>query len=466
MSITSKELEPTKKNILSSLIENLLDRNKDVWYFARFCDALEVSSSISINAKWGEGKTFFVKQVKMLLEAFNPFSNALDDGERTTVFNAFSRYNTSSQQSVQFKPQVCVYYDSWINDNDIDPIFSLMYEITRSTACDYPFKKGKDCLATVGVIAEFITGRNASNLAEMVKGEDFLEEIKNQREIHLMIEEFLDSLLAENGDRLIIFIDELDRCKPTYAVQLLERIKHYFTNDRITFVFSVNISELQHTIKSCYGDGFDACRYLDRFFDFRIPLPPANMSKYYEKLGMYFQDRYIYSVCEAVINHYSFSLREINKYYRIISIFLSDARKDGRSLGDAVGSELFFSYSIIVPIAIGLHLSNISLYEDFISGNNSQPLIDIISGGKIARRAYLTLFESANAFSDDPINTNTLQKEEEEEILNQAYNALFNDRTRFTSEPVRVGSCYFSQYTKIKTLKMISMLSSDANYDY
>ena len=163
MSITSKELEPTKKNILSSLIENLLDRNKDVWYFAHFCDALEVSSSISINAKWGEGKTFFVKQVKMLLEAFNPFSNALDDGERTTVFNAFSRYNTSSQQSVQFKPQVCVYYDSWINDNDIDPIFSLMYEITRSTACDYPFKKGKDCLETVGVIAEFITGRNDSN---------------------------------------------------------------------------------------------------------------------------------------------------------------------------------------------------------------------------------------------------------------------------------------------------------------
>ena len=464
MGIKTMELEPTKKNILLSLTENLLDRNEEVWYFARFCDALEVSSSISINAKWGEGKTFFVKQTKMLLEAFNPFSKALDDGERTTVFNAFSRYTSSGQQSVKFKPQVCVYYDSWINDNDIDPIFSLMYEITKSTACDYPFKKGKDCLATVGVIAEFITGRNASNLAEMVRGEDFLEEIKEQHEIHSMIEEFLDSLLAENGDRLIIFIDELDRCKPTYAVQLLERIKHYFTNDRITFVFSVNINELQHTIKSCYGDGFDACRYLDRFFDYRIPLPPANMTKFYDKLGIDYQEQYIYSVCKAVINQYSFSLREINKYYRIISIFLSDALKDEKCLINAVGLELFFSYTIIVPIGIGLHMSDITLYEDFVSGNNSQPLIDIISGGKIARKAYLTLFDSPNIFSGNEVER--IEIVHDEEILNKAYNALFNDRTRSTYEPEVVGKCYFSQVTKEKTLKMISMLSGYAKYDY
>ena len=49
----------------------------------------------------------------------------------------------------------------------------------------------------------------------------------------------------KKGNRLIIMVDELDRCKPSYAVKLLERIKHYFTNDRITFVFSVNTYELE-----------------------------------------------------------------------------------------------------------------------------------------------------------------------------------------------------------------------------
>ena len=65
-------------------------------------------------------------------------------------------------------------------------------------------------------------------------------------------------------------IDKSDRCKPTFAVHLLEQIKHYIFDDRITFVFSINLEQLQHTIKQYYGADFDSCRYLDRFFDLRI----------------------------------------------------------------------------------------------------------------------------------------------------------------------------------------------------
>ena len=81
-------------------------------------------------------------------------------------------------------------------------------------------------------------------------------------------------------------MDELDRCRPSYAVRLLERIEHYFINDRITFVFSVNLEQLQHTIKNFYGNDFDACRYLDRFFDLRLSLPPINTTKYYNYLNL------------------------------------------------------------------------------------------------------------------------------------------------------------------------------------
>ena len=55
-------------------------------------------------------------------------------------------------------------------------------------------------------------------------------------------------------------------------MKLLERIKHYFNNDRVTFLFSVNVAELQHTVKTHYGADFNASRYLDRFFDLRVPL--------------------------------------------------------------------------------------------------------------------------------------------------------------------------------------------------
>jgi predicted KAP-like P-loop ATPase len=103
-----------------------------------------------------------------------------------------------------------------------------------------------------------------------MRGDDPLSELKSQKDIHAIVEAFLDSLLSEQGNRLVVFIDELDRCKPSYAVHLLERIKHYFSNDRITFVFSVNVEELQHTVRRYYGEGFDASRYLDRFFDYRM----------------------------------------------------------------------------------------------------------------------------------------------------------------------------------------------------
>ncbi|WP_365935520.1 P-loop NTPase fold protein [uncultured Lactobacillus sp.] len=82
----------------------------------------------------------------------------------------------------------------------------------------------------------------------------------------------LSSLIPDN-ERLVIFIDELDRCRPTYAVKLHERVQHFFDNEKITFVFSVNLLELRNTIKKFYGANFDGDRYLDRFFDVIIPIP-------------------------------------------------------------------------------------------------------------------------------------------------------------------------------------------------
>ena len=131
-----------------------------------------------------------------------------------------------------------------------------------------------------------LTGKNVTSLIDLAHADDPFEMLKNQKDIYLLISKFLESILFEQGTRLVVFVDELDRCKPSYAVQLLERVKHYFSVDSVTFVFSVNLNELQHTIKHHYGNDIDACRYLDRFFDLRISLPPANMTKYYRKIGL------------------------------------------------------------------------------------------------------------------------------------------------------------------------------------
>ncbi len=64
----SYELQPTHENIMATLEENLIDRNKDVFRFTTLLDNIEDSCSIALDGKWGSGKTFFVKQQKMILE--------------------------------------------------------------------------------------------------------------------------------------------------------------------------------------------------------------------------------------------------------------------------------------------------------------------------------------------------------------------------------------------------------------
>lgn len=65
--------------------------------------------------------------------------------------------------------------------------------------------------------------------------------------------------------KLVIVIDELDRCRPDYALSLLEIIKHFFNVDGVHFVLGVNLKELQNSVRARYGIGVDAETYLQKF---------------------------------------------------------------------------------------------------------------------------------------------------------------------------------------------------------
>ena len=90
------------------------------------------------------------------------------------------------------------------------------------------------------------------------------------------LQENAQSLAEHNGGRpLVVFIDELDRCRPTYAIELLETAKHLFSVDRIVFVLCLDREQLAHSVKAVYGSDFAANGYLRRFFDidYRLPHP-------------------------------------------------------------------------------------------------------------------------------------------------------------------------------------------------
>lgn len=79
-----------------------------------------------------------------------------------------------------------------------------------------------------------------------------------------------------------IFIDELDRCRPNYAVEMLETIKHIFDIKGIVFVVATDTEQLQHAVKAIYGEGFDARLYLGRFFNSRFSLKAPDLKSFLE----------------------------------------------------------------------------------------------------------------------------------------------------------------------------------------
>jgi KAP family P-loop domain len=82
--------------------------------------------------------------------------------------------------------------------------------------------------------------------------------------------------IGKPSRKLIIVIDELDRCRPDYALSLLEIIKHFFNVDGVHFVLGVNLKELENSVRARYGSGVDARGYLKRFVSFPFSLPKGS----------------------------------------------------------------------------------------------------------------------------------------------------------------------------------------------
>lgn len=442
------DLKPTDENLLNTLKDDTIERNASIFNFIRILDSLEDSCSIALEGNWGSGKTFFVKQTKMILDAFNQSSTKMDEPQKQAVVAACKR--SYDRRFPEIQPQVCVYYDAWKNDNDDDPVLSLVYTILQDVDNKFYFDKDVPFIKLAANILEFFSGKNWSGLIESLQSENPLDALQESKKLERSIAEFLDSLLAERGNRLVVFIDELDRCKPSYAVKLLERIKHYFSNDRITFVFSVNIYELQHTIRKFYGDNFNGGRYLDRFFDLRISLPPVNLEKFYRSINFGNEKAHYYSVSKEVIKIHRFELREITRYIRILKIATHNMVSTNSSYFN-VENSIRFCVHCIVPIMIGLKIADAESYSAFIQGKNSAPLVTM--GKKLPR--YFA--DRLSRVTEPPYSI--------EDILEKIYRFLFAESYDELISVRNIGDMRFNMHVKNTLLQIVGLLSEFTTTD-
>ena len=448
------DMKPTSDNLFDALKEDTVGRNADVFRFASILNEIDGRCSIAVDGNWGSGKTFFVKQVKMVMDAYNDFIKTEDDATRNeirVIGDAFYQREAqlrNADDECFLQPQVCVYYDAWENDNDDDPILSLVYSILRSVNTDFSFKDRS--VVDIGEsLLELFTELNWTQVVEALRGENPLEQLQKEKNIEQQVKEFLDALLPERGNRLVVLVDELDRCKPSYAVRMLERIKHYFENDRITFVFSVNTRELQHTIRKHYGNDFDGAKYLERFFDLRISLPEPNLDKYYQCIGFDRAHNTYDIICKEVIKNYHFELREIEKY-----IFINSLVRKTEVFNYYLGDAMQFCFYYIVPIMIGLKIHDENRYFDFIEGRDSKPMLD--QSDALSFNFFSILLNNKETFDS---RQQSLKVVTVEEKLEEVYHVLFIEKQESDMEERRVGSIGFLPSSREMILRITSLLS-------
>lgn len=169
-------------------------------------------------------------------------------------------------------------------------------------------------------MANIWSNGSIKELVSTFKGKNIIPEITTMENLKETLNILLDKLLEERGNKLVVFVDELDRCNPVYAIKLLERIKYFFDHENIIFVFSVNVNELTNTIANYYGQNFDSHRYLNKFFDVSIDLPQVNITNFMKFLGLDKNSYYFNETAFEIINHYHFIMRDCIRYYQSISI--------------------------------------------------------------------------------------------------------------------------------------------------
>lgn len=451
----SLELKPNKEILLETLEKNIIGRNTEIINFIRLLDSIKSNFSIAIDNDWGTGKTFFVKQVKIILDAYNEHSYDYELSNLERIKNVIDIKNIDLH--------LAVYYNAWENDNQKSPLLSLIYEIIKvakidTNKTDISINKEKIIKDGLSAIVKHFSGIDIKELLKCVETEakDIFKEIKGQKSTKEQVDNILNNLLLEHGERLVIFIDELDRCRPTFAVELLEQIKHYFDNDKITFVFSTNIKQLQYTIKKYYGEAFEAKRYLDKFFDLTISLNEINVIEYFNFVNENSRgDMYDY-VCKEIVKEYNFTLRDVIKFVQINKICIENLRKTKNEY--LYFDEIIIRYVLtyVLPIVIGLKIKRYDQYEDFITGKDSTPLITILSKSEWISYGIDKLF-SENEKSSKDIN---IIKEK----LELMYKAIFIEEY-IDKHSIEIGKLEFTKETRKILFEAEGLLSRFARYN-
>ena len=216
-----------------------LNRRRRIEALCRLIVGIESAAVLAVNGPFGSGKSVFLKMCAAHLRG---------QGIAVAEFNAW-------QQSHTRRPLV-------------DLVSALASAATvgerlREVAFNLAWRVANVASRGLAVREDFSEAQVAAEFAEWKEAEQKRAEFR----------EALAELAATADGKLVVLIDELDRCVPAHALELLDVVRHLFDVPGVVVVLGVNRDELCHRIKKLYGDQCEAETYVRRFVDFSVDLP-------------------------------------------------------------------------------------------------------------------------------------------------------------------------------------------------
>lgn len=260
--------------------KDCLNREQDIQFFTSLLDTITEPYVMSLEAPWGSGKSFFIELWEKHL------SN--------------NHYR-------------CITFNAWENDFTKDPFLTIIGELSVSieTREDIP-SEIKEKFNTVKKHATPIAKHLLKSVVKVTTGisldledtgieraigdgvanisgsylEQYQESKKSISKFKESLQEFADEIKASTGNPLVIFIDELDRCRPNYTISLLEAIKHFFYTTNIIFILAVDRKALKNSVASVFSSEIDVDSYLRKFVDMSLNLPIRNIEQYTKSIAI------------------------------------------------------------------------------------------------------------------------------------------------------------------------------------
>lgn len=360
-------------------------------------NAPEDNLVLALDDNWGNGKTTFVEMMKSQIE--------IDHHEKHNV----------------------IYFDAFESDYQTDPFISLTAQIYSmieqeggklKSYCNKFLEASKKVGATLltnglkVAINASTAGLVDSNIIEKT-GKEIIQKATDSAEAYIVkkittaaeekkdidhFRETLSKMHAETGKSTIFIIDELDRARPDFSLDLIEKVKHLFSVKGVVFILVMNRIQFEKSIEKRYGN-IDSRTYLNKFVNYWLTLPKTRfhsitqegqhssttinnfLLKINKKHKLFSRRSSFLSTLSFLLDINDCSLREAERCYALLKILTGSDSVD----------EYDTPYQVPLAIVIFLKVHDPYLLDNFLAR--------IVSKADL----YTKLKLNIQGFSDAPI---------------------------------------------------------------